>query len=115
MKKLIATAVMGLTLAFTPLSASAQYTSYYDAAWFQRMDQMRQINFAKLIVRNYTRINERYAFIIDKYSARDSAWYKRIHDIRGNNPEIAKYNTIIGADNAPKVVRTYVKKFQVQL
>lgn len=112
MKKLIATAVMGLTLAFTPLSASAQYTSYYDAAWFQRMDQMRQINFAKLIVRNYTRINERYAFIIDKYSRfSDRAWYKRIQSrYTWQQSEIAKYNTIIGADNAPKVVRTYVEK-----
>ena len=89
MKKLIATAVMGLTIAFTPLSASAQYTSYYDAAWFQRMDQMRQINFAKLIVRNYTRINERYAFIINKYSASDSHGTSgSSRDIRGNNQKL---------------------------
>lgn len=114
MKKLIATAVFGLTIALTPLSASAQYkgNSYFDAAWFQRMDQMRQINFAKIVVRNYSRINERYAFIINKYSRySDRSWYKRIQSrYEWQENEIKKYNSIIGADTAPKVVRTYVEK-----
>lgn len=111
MKKLIATAVMGLFIALTPLSASAQ-TSYFDAPWFQKMDQMRQINFAKSVVTNYTNITNRYSFIIDKYSRYSNAsWYKRIQTrYTWHMAEIEKYNTIINGDNAPTVVRTYVEE-----
>ena len=111
MKKLIATAIMGIAIAFTSLSASA-YTSYYDANWFQNMDQMRQINFAKSVVRNYQNINQNYAIIFDKYSRYSHlSWYKTIQTrYEWHLGEIAKYNTIINSDIAPKVVRTYVEE-----
>ena len=111
MKKIIATAVMGLFIALTPLSASAK-TSYFDQAWFQKMDQMKQINFAKSVVTNYTNITNRYSFIIDKYSRYSNAsWYKRIQTrYTWHMAEIEKYNTIINGNNAPTVVRTYVEE-----
>lgn len=111
MKKLIATALMGLFIALTPISASAQ-TSYFDAAWFQKMDQMRQINFSKSVVRNYTNITNRYSLLINKYSRYSNAsWYKRIQSrYTWHIAEIEKYNTIINSDIAPKVVRTYVEE-----
>lgn len=111
MKKIIATAVMGLFIALTPLSASAQ-TSYFDQAWFQKMNQMKQINFAKSVVTNYTNITNRYSFIIDKYSRYSNAsWYKRIQTrYTWHMAEIEKYNTIINSNNAPTVVRTYVEE-----
>lgn len=112
MKKIILTAVMGLAIAFTPLSASAQWTSYFDAPWFQKMEQMRQINFAKSVVDNYSRINDRYSMIINKYAQySDRSWYKRIESrYQWQLSEIQKYNTIINSDNAPTVVRTYVEE-----
>ena len=102
---------MGLFIALTPLSASAQ-TSYFDQAWFQKMDQMKQINFAKSVVTNYTNITNRYSFIIDKYSRYSNAsWYKRIQTrYTWHMAEIEKYNTIINSNNAPTVVRTYVEE-----
>ena len=102
---------MGLFIALTPLSASAQ-TSYFDQAWFQKMDQMKQINFAKSVVTNYTNITNRYSFIIDKYSRYSNAsWYKRIQTrYTWHMAEIEKYNTIISSNNAPTVVRTYVEE-----
>lgn len=111
MKKFIATAIMGLVIALTPLSASAK-TSYFDQAWFQKMDQMKQINFAKSVVTNYTNITNRYSFIIDKYSRYSNAsWYKRIQTrYTWHIAEIEKYNTIINGNNAPTVVRTYVEE-----
>jgi len=111
MKKLIATAVMGIAIAFTSLSASA-YTSYYDANWFQNMDQMRQINFAKSVVRNYQNINQNYSIIFDKYSRYSHlSWYKNIQTrYEWHLGEIEKYNTVINSDIAPKVVRTYVEE-----
>lgn len=111
MKKLIATALMGLVIALTPISASAQ-TSYFDAAWFQKMDQMRQINFSKSVVKNYTNITNRYSLLINKYSRYSNAsWYKRIQSrYTWHMAEIEKYNTIINSNIAPKVVRTYVEE-----
>ena len=111
MKKFIATAFMGLFIALTPISASAQ-TSYFDAAWFQKMDQMRQINFAKSVVTNYTNITNRYSSLIDKYTQYSNAsWYKRIESrYAWHMAEIAKYNTVINSDIAPTVVRTYVEE-----
>lgn len=111
MKKLIATAVIGIAIAFTSLSASA-YTSYYDANWFQNMDQMRQINFAKSVVRNYQNINQNYSIIFDKYSRYSHlSWYKNIQTrYEWHLGEIEKYNTVINSDIAPKVVRTYVEE-----
>jgi subtilisin family serine protease len=111
MKKFIATAVMGLFIALTPLSASAQ-TSYFDQTWFQKMNQMKQINFAKSVVTNYTNITNRYSFIINKYTRYSNAsWYKRIQTrYTWHMAEIAKYNTVINSDVAPKVVRTYIEK-----
>ena len=102
---------MGLFIALTPLSASAQ-TSYFDQAWFQKMNQMKQINFAKSVVTNYTNITNRYSFIIDKYSRYSNAsWYKRIQTrYTWHMAEIEKYNTIINSNNAPTVVRTYVEE-----
>ena len=102
---------MGLFIALTPLSASAQ-TSYFDQAWFQKMNQMKQINFAKSVVTNYTNITNRYSFIIDKYSRYSNAsWYKRIQTrYTWHMAEIEKYNTIISSNNAPTVVRTYVEE-----
>lgn len=102
---------MGLFIALTPISASAQ-TSYFDAAWFQKMDQMRQINFSKSVVRNYTNITNRYSLLINKYSRYSNAsWYKRIQSrYTWHIAEIEKYNTIINSDIAPKVVRTYVEE-----
>lgn len=112
MKKLFLTAVMGLAIAFTPLSASAQWTSYFEQSWFQKMSQMRQINFAKSVVDNYSRINDRYSMIINKYAQySDRSWYKRIQSrYQWQLSEIEKYNTIINSDNAPKVVRTYLEE-----
>jgi len=111
MKKIIATAVMSLFIALTPLSASAK-TSYFDQSWFQKMDQMKQINFAKSVVTNYTNITNRYSFIIDKYSRYSNAsWYKRIQTrYTWHIAEIEKYNTIINGNSAPTVVRTYVEE-----
>ena len=111
MKKLIATVVIGIAIAFTSLSASA-YTSYYDANWFQNMDQMRQINFAKSVVRNYQNINQSYANIFDKYSRYSHlSWYKNIQTrYEWHLGEIDKYNTVINSDIAPKIVRTYVEE-----
>ena len=111
MKKIIATAVMGLFIALTPLSASAK-TSYFDQAWFQKMDQMKQINFAKSVVTNYTNITNRYSFIIEKYSRYSNAsWYKRIQTrYTWHMAEIEKYNTIINGNDAPTVVRTYTEE-----
>ena len=102
---------MGLFIALTPLSASAK-TSYFDQAWFQKMDQMKQINFAKSVVTNYTNITNRYSFIIEKYSRYSNAsWYKRIQTrYTWHMAEIEKYNTIINGNDAPTVVRTYTEE-----
>ena len=111
MNKFIATALIGLFIALTPISASAK-TSYFDASWFQKMDQMRQINFSKSVVKNYTNITNRYSLLINKYSRYSNAsWYKRIQTrYTWHMAEIVKYNTIINSDIAPKVVRTYVEE-----
>ena len=73
---------------------------------------MKQINFAKSVVTNYTNITNRYSFIINKYTRYSNAsWYKRIQTrYTWHMAEIAKYNTVINSDVAPKVVRTYIEK-----
>ena len=92
MKKLIATAVMGAVIALTPLSASAQYRSYYDmmSGW----NQTSQVNFAKSMVRSYERTNQIYENFLTRYTRfKQYSWYQRMQSrYNFQVAEVAKFS-----------------------
>ena len=109
MKKLIATAVMGAVIALTPLSASAQYRSYYDmmSGW----NQTSQVNFAKSMVRSYERTNQIYENFLTRYTRfKQYSWYQRMQSrYNFQVAEVAKFKAFLGqGSTGPTLVDTIV-------
>lgn len=111
MKKLIASAVMGLALVLTPISASAQqYRSYYDL--MSKWSQVHQERFATRMIKAYERSNKIYENFVNRYTRyAGQSWYERMKSrLVFQRAEIAKYQAFLDGAGvvAPTLVDTKV-------
>ena len=109
MKKLITSAVLGLTLALTPLSASAQYRSYYDmmSGW----NHAQQQSFATRMIATYERSNRMYQNFLQRYTRYSAySWYQNMQKrYEWQVAEIARYQTVLNVQTGPTLVDTIVE------
>ena len=115
MKKLITTAVVGAVLALTPLSASAQYRSYYDmmSGW----NHAQQQGFATRMIATYERSNKMYQNFLQRYTRFSAySWYQNMQKrYDWQVAEIAKYQSVLNVNTGPKVVDTIVEEVPGQV
>ena len=109
MKKLITSAVIGLTLALTPLSASAQYRSYYDmmSGW----NHAQQQGFATRMITTYERSNRMYQNFLQRYTRYSAySWYQNMQKrYDWQVAEIARYQAVLNVQTGPTLVDTIVE------
>ena len=115
MKKLITTAVVGAVLALTPLSASAQYRSYYDmmSSW----NFAQQQSFATRMIATYERSNKMYKNFLERYTRFSAySWYQNMQKrYDWQVAEIAKYQSVFATNTGPTVVDTIVNEVPGQV
>jgi len=115
MKKLIVIAATVFAVSFAPVSASAQYRSYFDM--MQKWPEASQERFATKMISKYERTTKIYLKYINKYRAKHSnaAWYKRMQSkLEFQLGEIAKYTAFLNNDDTPQVAEKTVTNTVVE-
>ena len=107
MKKLIVIAATVMAVSFAPVSASAQYRSYFDL--MQNWSQSSQERFATKMIAKYERSTKIYIKFVNRYKSRfsNASWYKRMQSkLEFQLGEIAKFQAFLDNDEAPVETKT---------
>ncbi len=115
MKRLIVIAATVLAVSFAPVSASAQYRSYFDM--MQKWPEASQERFATKMISKYERTTKIYLKHINKHKAKHSnaAWYKRMKSkLDWQLGEIAKYTAFLNPNDTPQVAEKTITNTVVE-